>query len=149
MIIKNDIHRLSLHDSKLLEVFVNHNEMELLFNWSKLENPHELNLNEAIILGKTSIKFTGVNSEEISFYSDTSKRSTSVLPKDFIKELYIITGNDFQSVTNSVKIHGLYKSGNAEMYEIVDWCFGFESCQISWTSHVTVSNWLNGASPVD
>ncbi len=149
--ITSDISRLSLHDSSFVDV-VRHDQdlnLTLTFDWSSLDNFKEAGIDEAIIIGKTRIYFTGVSSEQFRLYvdNDNSKFVLLPLPSDIVAEIEVIGTSNIDDYVKTVKIGGLYKQG--ESYHWSEWSFRFDTCKVSWTSYVTHSEWKNGKLPAD
>ncbi|GAB3574796.1 hypothetical protein GCM10027578_38030 [Spirosoma luteolum] len=122
--------------------------MELTFDWAKLETFDEQRISEPIIMGKTILSLTGVRSEQFRFYAENENYSLVPLPDDLMTGLAPIGTNEIDDETNSVKISGLYTSKDNQS-NWVEWIFHFATCQLSWTSYVTHTEWLNGKLPSD
>ena len=143
--ITSDISRLELHDSSF-EMIIRHNqELELVFDWTKLENFIENNIIEPIIIGRTKMRLTGVNVEEFKVYFDEEKFTVIPFPEAFSKNL--ISSNEINDADKTIKINALFRENKDEMYDWVEWRFNYDTCEISWTSYVTKSEWLNGKLP--
>lgn len=147
--ISNDMSRLELLDSSFQAIIRQDNEMEIIFNWSKLANFSEQGISEPIIIGRTTMHLTGVSSEEfkINVGDDLKNFSTISFPDDIIKGLERIGTNEIDDNNRKVKIGGLYKREGKLQW--VEWSFGFDTCKISWKSHITRTEWLNGKLPED
>ena len=146
-IITSDISRLELHDSSFENIIRHNQELELVFDWAKFANFIENNISEAIIIGKTIMRLTGVSLEEFRLYSNKEKYTVIPFPDEFSKNL--ISSNEIDDTNKTIRINGLFRKNKNEMYDWVEWSFSFDTCEISWTSHVTRTEWLNGTLPND
>ena len=147
--ISNEISRLELHDSSFETITRHDNEIKITFDWSKLENLKEQNIAEPIIIGKTTMFLTGLNSEEFKVFEDNDikKISTIPVPDDIIEGIENIGANEIDDNNKKIKISGLYnKNGKLKW---VEWSFHFDTCKVSWSSHITYTEWLNGKLPKD
>jgi len=135
-IITSDISRLELHDSSFENIIRHNQELELVFDWAKFANFIENNISEAIIIGKTIMRLTGVSLEEFRLYSNKEKYTVIPFPDEFSKNL--ISSNEIDDTNKTIRINGLFRKNKNEMYDWVEWSFSFDTCEISWTSYVEV-----------
>lgn len=145
-----DISRLNLHDSSFETVIRYDRELELIFDWSKFENLKEQDINEPIIIGKTRMFLTGLNLEEFKLFDGNSLDTFIIIPAlddDIIKDIDIISLNEIDDDNKKVKISGLYSKNEALQW--FEWSFHFDTCKLSWNSHITMTEWLNGKMTAD
>lgn len=147
--ITSDISRLSLHDSSFIEVVRHDQNLDLKFDWSKLDNFKEENYDETIIIGKTEMFLTGVHSEQFKVHdaSETGKFVLRPLPDNYTTDSEVIGTNSIDDNTKTIVIGRLYKEN--EVYEWTEWSFKFDTCKVSWNSFVTYTEWKNGKLPND
>src|SRR5438128_2241088 len=129
-IITSNISRLGLHDSSFEKIIRNDDELELIFDWATFDNLDEKNVTEPIVIGKTSMFLTGVNSEEFRVYTNQEKYSLTRPPEKLSKYLYTISSNKIDDINRTVEINGLYRENDNEMYDWIEWIFGFETCRL-------------------
>lgn len=146
-VITSNISRIELHDSSFKEIIRHNQELELEFDWAKLLDFIEDNIFEPIIIGKTKMRLTGVNKEEFRVYSDNENYNVIPFPEEFSKNL--ISSNEISDTDKTIKINGLFRQKQNDTYNWVEWIFIFDTCEISWTSYVTKTEWLNGKLPID
>lgn len=148
-IITLDISRLSLHDSSFKEIIRHDQDLDLTFDWSKLDNFKEQDINEAIIIGKTKMRFTGVYSEQFKIYdnNDNTKFLLQELPDGYVTETEVIGTTSINDDTKTITFGRLHKDNGA--YHWTEWSFKFGRCVVSWTSFVTYTEWQNGKLPID
>ncbi len=141
--ITSELSRLDLHDSSFEKIIRQNQEIELTFDWAKLTNFIENNINEPIIIGKTILHLTGVNSEQFRVFPDDGKCVVVSSLDDFYNNMIVL--NEIDKTSQTIKIGAVCK--NNDNYDWVEWHFGFATCKISWTSHVTRTEWTNGKLP--
>ncbi len=148
-LITSDISRLSLHDSSFENIVRRGKHLKLTFDWAKLDNFKEANIDEAIIMGKTKIFLTGVHSEQFKIFDPTDSTMFIIpsLPENYATETEVIGTTSINDDAKSVKIGRLIKENEA--YRWTEWSFLFDTCEVSWTSFVTYSEWQNGKLPED
>ncbi len=147
--ISSEIFRLGLHDSSFETIIRHDNEIEITFDWSKFISLKEQDINEPIIIGKTTMFLTGVNTEEFKVFDDNDLKTfvTIPVPDDIIKGIEKIGTNEIDDNNQKVKVSGLYRKDGKLKW--VEWSFRFDTCKLSWNSHITHTEWLNGKLPAD
>jgi hypothetical protein len=147
--ITSNITRLSLHDSSFETIFREDQNLELTFDWSKLENFQEAKIEEGIIIGKTKMYLTGINSEQCKIYreNDNSKFTLISLPDDIISKMNVIIKNNIDDNSKTAVIAGNYLEN--EKYCWIEWSFKFDTCKVFWNSHITYTDWKKGKTPMD
>lgn len=148
-LIKSDISRLSLHDSSFEEIVRYGKNLKLTFDWTKLDNYKEANIDEAIILGRTKMFLEGVHSEHFRIYdpNDSTKYSVRSLPDNYATESEVIGTNSINDDDKTVLIGRLYKENG--IYHWTEWSFKFETCEVVWVSFVTYTEWQQGKLPIN
>lgn len=148
-LITSDVSRLKLHDSSFERIVKNNNGLELVFDWAKLNHFAENNIAEPIIMGKTIMSLTGIVFEELRFFVSNGEYLVIPFPEDFSKRICTISASEIDDKDQKVRIWGHFRETSNNVFGLVEWHFGYDTCQISWSSYVTRAEWLNGKLPND
>jgi hypothetical protein len=135
--------RLSLHDSNLEYYSRRGTSLELAFDWAKLANFIEYQINKPIIMGRTILIFSGVQNEELSIYEDGTVNMLTSL--ELLDKLELIVENELSETTKVLKILGTLTDAAGSHW--VKWRFNFATCAIKWQGFITKTTWNSGVLP--
>ena len=138
--ISENIKRIELHDSSIDLLEINSDKIILTFDWAKLENYKEKNL-DGIILGKCKLELSGITKTEFEIVTD---EQTEIIdfPKDFLS-IYEIIGENSSENDKHLRI-GSVMNYNGELVW-TNWNLYFIKFNLYWNNHVTFEEWKNGA----
>jgi len=88
-----------------------------------------------LILGKTKMTI-------FRAYFNGAKYKLIELPKNLGKHWQEITNTEIDEINKKIKLDGMVNKGQENYW--VEWEFNYESCEIEWNSHVTLSDWQKG-----
>lgn len=147
MKISSNIKRLSLHDSHFENVERIGNDIELTFDWAKLEDYNEGEIEDGLILGKTKLTIKGISNEKFKGYFDGAKWKPLTEPIDFVNSWQEIANTEIDEKLRQIQLDGMYNAENENYW--IEWSFNYENCEIEWDSHVTFIEWKEGKLPND
>jgi len=75
-------------------------------------------------------------------YFNGAKYKLIELPKNLGKHWQEITNTEIDEINKKIKLDGMVNKGQENYW--VEWEFNYESCEIEWNSHVTLSDWQKG-----
>jgi hypothetical protein len=143
MKITKGLSRLSLHDSRFEHFARNGNNITVIFNWAFLEKAEELGVDEAIVMGRTTINFFGVSFEE--FRAENLNHSWSDLNlEESIENWDILTWSKTDDLISVFTLGGLLDTLREGFLPWVEWKLKFESFSLEWDKHITHLDWLSG-----
>jgi hypothetical protein len=145
--ISTNIKRLSLHDSHFEKVERLGNDIELTFDWAKLEDFDEGGITDGLIMGKTQLTIKGISNEEFKGYFDGEKWKPLTGTIDFVKSWQEIGNTEIDEDLKKIQLDGMFDTEDESFW--IEWSFNYESCVIEWSSHVTFTEWNNGKLPND
>ncbi|PZW39028.1 hypothetical protein LX95_02166 [Mesonia algae] len=138
--ISENIKRIELHDSSIDFLEINSDKIILTFDWAKLENYKEKNL-DGIILGKCRLELCGII--ETTFEITTDEETKTIgFPDDFQSRLDIIGENDSEN-DNHLRIGSIINYDGKLAW--ANWNLSFNKFDFYWNNHVTFEEWKNGA----
>ena len=138
--ISENIKRLELHDSSIDLLEINSDNIVLTFDWAKLENYKEKNL-DGLILGKCKLVLSGITKTTFEIMTDKETKITE-FPKDFQSRLEIIGDNESKG-DNHLRIGSLMNNDGELAW--TNWNLNFNKFSFYWNNHVTFEEWKNGA----
>lgn len=147
----NDLNRLSLHDSNIEDISIAGSYLCLQFDWCKLDNYKEKNIDDGIIIGRSTLKISGYQTKEIkldfSAIPEYNKPEPEYLSfEDFSPILFDPIGESIiYDTIKTAKITGFYTYQGKFCW--LDWAFIFDSMILEWDSFITCKEWLNGKTP--
>ena len=138
--ISENIKRIELHDSSIDLLEISSDKIILTFDWAKLENYKEKNI-DGIILGKCRLELCGII--ETTFEITTDEETKSIpFPGDFQSRLDIISENNSEN-DNHIRIGSIINYGRKLAWS--NWNLSFKKFDFYWNNHVTFEEWKNGA----
>lgn len=138
--ISENIKRLELHDSSINLLEINSNNIVLNFDWAKLENYKEENL-EGLIVGKCKLVLNGITKTTFEILTDGKTKMTQ-FPKDFQSRVEIIGENESKN-DDHLRIGALINYDGKLAW--TNWNLNFNKFGFFWNNHVTLEEWKNGA----
>jgi hypothetical protein len=147
MKITKDIARLVLHDSHFENEVRENNNLVVTFDWAKLENLTELGINELVILGKTTLKISGIENEQLKAYYEGKNYKLVDFPDNIGNYWNEVQNTEIDDTKKKLQLDGLF-SKDGENYW-VEWSLNYESCEVEWNSYITITEWQNGKLPND
>ena len=138
--ISKNIKRIELHDSSIDLLEFNSDNLVLTFDWAKLENYKEKNL-DGIILGKCRLELSGIIKSTFEIITDEETK-TIEFPEDFQSKLDIIGENDSEN-DNHLRIGSIMNYDGKLAW--TNWNLNFNKFDFYWNNHVTFKEWKNGA----
>ena len=140
--ISENIKRLELHDSSIDLLEINSDNIVLTFDWAKLENYEEKNL-DGLILGQCKLELSGIIKTTFEIITDQETKITEI-PEDFQSRLEIIGENDSKN-DNHLRIGSIINYEEKSAWS--NWNLRFIKFDFYWNNHVTFEEWKNGAIP--
>jgi hypothetical protein len=147
MKLSKNISRLSLHDSHIISEVRVDDSMAIVFDWAKLKNLLELGINQAVILGKTTLKISGIKNEVFTALYDNGERSLIEFPDNVNKYWSEVSNTEIDDKSKRLMLDGLFTKDGESFW--VEWSLNYDNCEVEWNSHITVAEWLNGKLPTD
>jgi len=141
------ISRLSLHDSHIVSEVRIDDSIIIVFDWAKLENLLELGIDQAVILGKTILKISGIKNEVFAALYDNGERSSIEFPDNINRYWSEVSNTEIDDKSKSLMLDGLFTKDGESFW--VEWSLNYDNCEVEWKSHITVAEWLNGKLPTD
>jgi hypothetical protein len=138
--ISENIKRIELHDSSIDLLKFNSDNLVLTFDWAKLENYKEKNL-DGIILGKCRLELSGIIKSTFEIITDEETK-TIEFPADFQSKLDIVAENDSEN-DNHLRIGSIMNYDGKLAW--TNWNLNFNKFDFYWNNHVTFEEWKNGA----
>ncbi|MAO09805.1 MAG: hypothetical protein CMC07_02645 [Flavobacteriaceae bacterium] len=138
--ISENIKRIELHDSNIDFLEINSDSIIITFDWAKLENYNEENL-DGLILGKCKLELSGIIKKTFEIITDEETKITE-FPKDFQSRLEIIGENESEN-DNHLRIGSLMNYD--EKLAWTNWNLNFNKFNFYWNNHVTFEEWKKGA----
>ncbi|PRP67821.1 hypothetical protein BST86_12315 [Nonlabens agnitus] len=111
------------------------NNIELIFDWAKLENFNESGIDDGLVLGETKLRIKGISKEKFRGYFDGTKWKPISEPIDFVNSWEQIANTEIDEVSNQIQLDGMYSTEKENFW--IEWSFKYENCVIEWNSHVT------------
>lgn len=149
MKIRCDFCRLNFHDSHFERITRSQNEIFIVFDWAKLENFIEENIQEPIIIGQTKLRIIGITEEQIKSYYEGKNYNLIDLPENMV--LYWGKGeilhSEIDDTSQKLSFEGLVNENG--VYNWIEWSLKYENCEIEWNSYVTLTEWKNGKLPIN
>ena len=145
MKITNDIARLILHDSHFENEVRENNDLIVTFDWAKLENLTELGINEVVILGRTILKINGIKNEQLKAYYEDKNYKLIDFPDNIGKYWNEVQNTKIDDTQKTLQLDGLFSKDLKIFW--VEWSLNYESCEVEWTSHITITEWYDGKLP--
>lgn len=137
-----------MHDSYFTNLERIGQNIELAFDWGKLENFIEGNIEEAIILGATKLIIKGIVNEKFRGYYHKEKIWKPInTPKNIVNSWHSIAENHINEITKEIMINGMFTTEKEEFW--IEWTFNYNSCEVEWNNYVTFSEWKEGKLPND
>lgn len=140
--ISENLKRLELHDSTIELLEINSDNVILTFDWAKLENYKEENL-DGVILGNCRLKLVGIINTTFEIETD-GKTMVTEFPKDFQSKFDIIGDNDSEN-DNHLRIGSIMNYDGKLIWS--NWNLDFNKFELYWTKHISDEEWKNGAIP--
>ena len=137
--ISENIKRLELHDSLIDLLEINSDSIVLTFDWAKLENYKEGNL-DGLILGKCKLVLSGITKTAFEIITGGGTKIIE-FPKDFQSRLEIIGENESKD-DNHLRIGSLMNYDGKLAW--TNWNLNFNKFSLYWNNHVTFEEWTNG-----
>ncbi|MEP6846602.1 MAG: hypothetical protein ABI861_11385 [Panacibacter sp.] len=145
MKISKNINRLTLHDSHFEKEIREQNNIEVLFDWAKLDNFIEGDINEFIVLGKTTLRLNGISNEELRIFYDDHKFKVIAFPENIGQYWNQISYTTINDTEKYLLLDGLYDYEGKKCW--AEWSLNYVSCEVEWDSFVTFNEWQNGSLP--
>jgi hypothetical protein len=144
--ISNEIERLSLHDSYLEKIERIDKSLIYTFDWGKLENYREKDIDEGIIIGKCILEFERFADESliIDFSGSVGFENKSAKEIDFSPELFtdwLVLENKLED-KNRYCLSGLIDYQNISGW--LSWQFSFKDFKLTWNDYISWEDWKNG-----
>lgn len=147
MKITSDIKRLSLHDSHFENVARTGNNIDLTFDWAKLENFKEGGIEDGLVLGKTKLNIKGISDEEFKGYYDGANWKPLREPIDIVNSWQEVANTEIDEMTKKIQLDGMFETDKEHFW--IEWSFSYDSCEIQWEHYVTFAEWKEGKLPND
>lgn len=145
--ITKQLSRLSLHDSTLESYSRQGNDVELTFDWANLTDLVEADVAEPLILGRTVLYLTGIETEGFIIFKDDAQLFVTAPNSEALANLELIVLNELDDLAKTISIEGI--TNEATGHEWVEWKATFTTCAVSWQSCITATEWRAGKSPLD
>ncbi len=147
MKISTNIKRLSLHDSHFEIVNRTGNDIELTFDWAKLESFIEGGIEDGLVLGKTKLTIKGISNEEFKGYYDGANWKPLNASIDIVNSWQEVGNTEIDEKSQKIQLDGMFNTVKENFW--IEWSFNYKSCEIEWNNHVTFSEWKEGKLPND
>ena len=147
MKITKNISRLSLHDSHFENEIRENNNLFVTFDWAKIDNNLEFEINESLILGKTIVKIYGINNEQLRAYYEGENFKLIDFPENIGKYWNEVQNTEINDMKKTLQLDGLFSKDGENFW--VEWSLNYESIEVEWKSYVTVTEWHEGKLPKD
>ena len=134
--IQTNIKRLSLHDSHFEKIVRKGQNIELTFDWAKLENYAEQGIEDGLVLGKTKVAINGICNEEFKSYYNGEKWETIESPNDIVDSWQEVANTEIDEKLQRIQLDGMFNTEQEHFW--IEWSFNYKNCEIEWNNDVTL-----------
>lgn len=136
-----------MHDSHFENIIRTENDIELTFDWAKLENFIEDGIEDGIVLGKTKLTIKGIENQVFKGYYDGAKWKPLKEPIDIVDSWQEVANTEIDEKLKKIQLDGMFNTDKENFW--IEWTFNYKNCEIEWNSHVTFNEWKEGKLPMD
>jgi len=142
-VLTDNLGRVSFHDSYIENISRSSTTIQVTFNWAKINNYHEENITEGIIISRCLFTLKGVTSEKFRLFDNSSKQWIAQKRPDNFEQ-------HFREIGENKIEDGTYVFSGAFTPEIdyfwTEWLITFKQLRLEWNNHISHNDWKNGKS---